>query len=188
MGWWLGPPGFLRSRLLARRRCCRRSSGACPRLWRMPTPSVRPELSFEAGVDTPARGSVAPRRGARVPGGSGSAAPKRRWQQSPGRRRRTRNRRGRGERCPSEELGTDQPRVSVIRLATRAFVRAAGWLGEQGRWLIALGVGGVAAGVGKKLGEDHAEQILTHLVAMNSKLTAIVTPIAHFFASMHLPF
>jgi hypothetical protein len=87
-----------------------------------------------------------------------------------------------------EELGTDQPRVSVIRLATRAFVRAAGWLGEQGRWLIALGVGGVAAGVGKKLGEDHAEQILTHLVAMESKLTAIVTPIAHFFASMHLPF
>ena len=87
-----------------------------------------------------------------------------------------------------EELSTDQPRVSVIRLAARAFVRAAGWLGEQGRWLIALGVGGVAAGVGKKLGEDHAEQIMTHLVAMESKLTAIVTPIAHIFTSMHLPF
>ena len=31
-----------------------------------------------------------------------------------------------------EELGTDQPRVALIRLATRAFVRAAGWLGEAG--------------------------------------------------------
>lgn len=87
-----------------------------------------------------------------------------------------------------DELGTDQPRVSVIRLATRAFVRALRWLGEKVLWLTGLVVGAVAVGAGKKLGEDHAEEILTQLVDLESKLTAIVTPIAHFFAFMHLPF
>ena len=46
-----------------------------------------------------------------------------------------------------EELGTDQPRVSVIRLATRAFVPC-GWFGwvSRGVGLSRWGVGGVAGG------------------------------------------
>jgi Protein of unknown function (DUF2523) len=89
--------------------------------------------------------------------------------------------------APSE-LATDQPRPSVIRLAGRAIRDALAWLSEQVRWLVALGVGGVVYGVSKKLGEDHAEQILTQLIDLEAKLTAIMTPIAHLFTSMQLPF
>jgi hypothetical protein len=106
---------------------------------------------------------------------------------SPGRRRRAGYRCGGGERCAA---GRTRHR-SAARLGhpfgdTRLCPRAA-LAGREGA--LAHRVGGrCRRGAGKKLGEDHAEEILTQLVDLESKLTAIVTPIAHIFASMHLPF
>ena len=93
------------------------------------------------------------------------------------------------------ELEADKPRGSVIYVAAQALWDAVIWLGRQVRWLASKLATGFVQAAGAAIYAEHAEQIkqnaeqiLTQAIDLEAKLTAIVTPIAHFFASMHLPF